>query len=117
MAGKSTYMKQIALICIMAQIGVFVPAKKADLCIIDKFLTRIGASDDIITGQSTFMLEMSEVSNIINNATKNSLIILDEVGRGTATYDGLALATSISTYIHDRIGAKTIFATHYQRIK
>lgn len=116
MAGKSTYMKQIALICIMAQMGMYVPASYANICIIDKFLTRIGASDDIITGQSTFMLEMSEVSSIINNATKNSLIILDEVGRGTSTYDGLALASSISTYIHDKIGAKTIFATHYHEL-
>lgn len=116
MAGKSTYMKQIALICILAQIGMYVPASSANLCIIDKFLTRIGASDDIITGQSTFMLEMSEVSNILNSATKDSLIILDEVGRGTSTYDGLSIASSISSYIHDKIGAKTIFATHYHEL-
>ena len=116
MSGKSTYMKQIALISIMAQIGSFVPAKKANLSVIDKYLTRIGASDDILTGQSTFMVEMSEVSNIINNATENSLIILDEVGRGTSTFDGVSIATAISEYLHERIRAKTIFATHYHEL-
>ena len=116
MSGKSTYMKQIALISIMAQIGSFVPAKKANLPIIDKYLTRIGASDDILTGQSTFMVEMSEVSNILNNATEKSLIILDEVGRGTSTTDGVSIATAISMYIHDKIGAKTVFATHYHEL-
>lgn len=116
MSGKSTYMKQIALISIMAQIGSFVPAKKANLSVIDKYLTRIGASDDILTGQSTFMVEMSEVSNILNNATERSLIILDEVGRGTSTTDGVSIATAISMYIHDKIGAKTVFATHYHEL-
>lgn len=116
MAGKSTYMKQIALICIMAQLGMFVPAQSANLSIIDKFLTRIGASDDILTGQSTFMVEMSEVSYILNTATSKSLIVLDEVGRGTSTYDGMSLATAISSYIHDKIQAKTIFATHYHEL-
>ena len=116
MSGKSTYMKQIALISIMAQIGSFVPAKKANLSVIDKYLTRIGASDDILTGQSTFMVEMSEVSNILNNATEKSLIILDEVGRGTSTTDGVSIATAISMYIHDKIGAKTVFATHYHEL-
>lgn len=116
MAGKSTYMKQIALLSIMAQIGSYIPAESAYISIIDKYLTRIGAADDIISGQSTFMVEMSEVSNIINNATSNSLIILDEVGRGTSTYDGLSLATSISEYIHNNIKAKTIFATHYHEL-
>jgi len=116
MSGKSTYMKQIALISIMAQIGSFVPAKKANLSVIDKYLTRIGASDDILTGQSTFMVEMSEVSNILNNATEKSLIILDEVGRGTSTTDGVSIATAILMYIHDKIGAKTVFATHYHEL-
>jgi len=116
MSGKSTYMKQIALISIMAQIGSFVPAKKANLSVIDKYLTRIGASDDILTGQSTFMVEMSEVSNILNNATEKSLIILDEVGRGTSTTDGVSIATAISMYIHDKISAKTVFATHYHEL-
>ena len=116
MSGKSTYMKQIALISIMAQIGSFVPAKKVNLSVIDKYLTRIGASDDILTGQSTFMVEMSEVSNILNNATEKSLIILDEVGRGTSTTDGVSIATAISMYIHDKIGAKTVFATHYHEL-
>ncbi|MDO5088358.1 MAG: DNA mismatch repair protein MutS, partial [Leptotrichiaceae bacterium] len=116
MSGKSTYMKQVALICIMAQIGSYVPASKARLSIVDKYLTRIGASDDILTGQSTFMVEMSEVSNIINSATEKSLIILDEVGRGTSTFDGVSIATAISEYIHENIKAKTIFATHYHEL-
>ena len=116
MSGKSTYMKQIALISIMAQIGSYVPATQANLPIVDKYLTRIGASDDILSGQSTFMVEMSEVSNILNNATENSLIILDEVGRGTSTFDGVSIATAISEYIHEKIKAKTIFATHYHEL-
>ncbi len=116
MAGKSTYMKQIALISIMAQMGSFVPAKEARLSIIDKYLTRIGASDDILTGQSTFMIEMSETSNILNNATERSLIILDEVGRGTSTFDGVSIATAISKYIYEKVKAKTIFATHYHEL-
>ena len=109
-------MKQIALISIMAQIGSYVPATKAKLPIIDKYLTRIGASDDILSGQSTFMVEMSEVSNILNNATENSLLILDEVGRGTSTFDGVSIATAISEYIHEKIKAKTVFATHYHEL-
>lgn len=116
MSGKSTYMKQIALISIMTQIGSYVPATQAKLPIVDKYLTRIGASDDILSGQSTFMVEMSEVSNILNNATENSLIILDEVGRGTSTFDGVSIATAISEYIHEKIKAKTIFATHYHEL-
>ena len=116
MSGKSTYMKQVALISIMAQIGSYVPAKEAKLSVVDKYLTRIGASDDILSGQSTFMVEMSEVSNIINNATEKSLIILDEVGRGTSTFDGVSIATAISEYLHEKIKAKTIFATHYHEL-
>lgn len=116
MSGKSTYMKQVALISIMAQVGSCVPAKEAKLSIVDKYLTRIGASDDILSGQSTFMVEMSEVSNILNNATEKSLIILDEVGRGTSTFDGVSIATAISIYIHNEIKAKTIFATHYHEL-
>ena len=116
MAGKSTYMKQIGLIQILAQIGSYVPAQSARLSIVDKILTRIGAADDIVSGQSTFMVEMSEVSNIINSATERSLIILDEVGRGTSTFDGISIATAITEYIHDKIKAKTIFATHYHEL-
>jgi len=116
MAGKSTYMRQIAQILIMAQAGCFVPAKEADLCVIDRIFTRIGAMDDIYSGQSTFMLEMTETSNILNNATKNSLIILDEIGRGTSTFDGMAIAAAVSEFIHLKIKAKTLFATHYHEI-
>ena len=116
MAGKSTYMKQIGLIQILAQIGSYVPAQSARLSIVDKILTRIGAADVIVSGQSTFMVEMSEVSNIINSATERSLIILDEVGRGTSTFDGISIATAITEYIHDKIKAKTIFATHYHEL-
>jgi len=116
MAGKSTYMRQTALICLMAQIGSFVPAKEAELCLMDRIFTRIGAMDDIFSGQSTFMLEMTETSNILINATKNSLIILDEIGRGTATFDGMSIAAAVAEYIHSRIKAKTLFATHYHEI-
>ena len=118
MAGKSTYMRQIALICLMAQTGSFVPAKRASLGIVDSIFTRVGASDDLASGQSTFMVEMSEVSNIIRSATKNSLIILDEVGRGTSTFDGMSIARSCLEYITDKkkIGAKTLFSTHYHEL-
>ncbi len=118
MAGKSTYMRQVALICLMAQIGSFVPAKRAELSIIDSIFTRVGASDDLATGQSTFMVEMNEVSNIIKNANKNSLIILDEVGRGTSTFDGMSIARAVLEYIVDKkkLGAKTLFSTHYHEL-
>ncbi|MEC2181234.1 DNA mismatch repair protein MutS [Bacillus spizizenii] len=116
MSGKSTYMRQIALISIMAQIGCFVPAKKAVLPIFDQIFTRIGAADDLISGQSTFMVEMLEAKNAIVNATKNSLILFDEIGRGTSTYDGMALAQAIIEYVHDHISAKTLFSTHYHEL-
>ena len=116
MSGKSTYMKQVALILIMAHIGCYVPAEYAKIGIVDKIFTRIGASDDLVTGQSTFMLEMSEVANIVNSSTRNSFIILDEIGRGTSTFDGISIATAITEYIHDNIHAKTIFATHYHEL-
>ena len=116
MAGKSTYMRQVALIALMAHIGSFVPAKAADICILDRIFTRVGASDDLSRGKSTFMVEMTEVSNIVNNATKDSLIILDEIGRGTSTYDGLSIAWAVVEYISKNIKAKTLFATHYHEL-
>lgn len=116
MSGKSTYMRQIALTAILAQIGCYVPASEAILPIFDQVFTRIGAADDLISGQSTFMVEMLEAKNAIANATKNSLILFDEIGRGTSTYDGMALAQAIIEYIHNRIGAKTLFSTHYHEL-
>ena len=116
MAGKSTYMRQMAIISIMAQIGSFVPASSANLPIFDQIFTRIGASDDLVSGESTFMVEMMEANKAITNATENSLILFDELGRGTATYDGMSLAGAIIEYIHDKIGAKTFFSTHYHEL-
>lgn len=116
MAGKSTYMRQVALLVLMTQIGSFIPARQASICPVDKIFTRVGASDDLATGQSTFMVEMNEVAQILKYATKNSLIILDEVGRGTSTFDGMSIAHAVMEYIHDRIKAKTLFATHYHQL-
>jgi len=118
MAGKSTYMRQTALITLMAQMGSFVPAKNADIGVVDRVFTRIGASDDLAAGQSTFMVEMSEMANILKYATGKSLLILDEIGRGTSTYDGMAIARAVLEHCADkrRLGAKTMFATHYHEL-
>jgi DNA mismatch repair protein MutS len=116
MAGKSTYIRQVALLTLLAHTGSFIPAKEARIDLVDRIFTRIGASDDLARGQSTFMVEMSETANILNNATPRSLIILDEIGRGTSTFDGLSLAWSIVEYLHNIVGAKTLFATHYHEL-
>jgi DNA mismatch repair protein MutS len=113
MSGKSTLMRQVALIVLMAQIGSFVPASRARLCIVDRIFTRVGAYDDLSSGQSTFMVEMNETAAILHNATKDSLIILDEIGRGTSTFDGVSIAWSVAEHIHQVIQAKTLFSTHY----
>jgi DNA mismatch repair protein MutS len=118
MAGKSTVLRQVALIVLMAQIGSFVPAERADVGLVDRIFTRIGAQDDIATGQSTFMVEMTETAALLLQSTRRSLIILDEVGRGTSTYDGMAIARAVIEYIHNdpRLGCRTLFATHYHEL-
>jgi len=116
MAGKSTYIRQVALIVLMAQIGSFVPAESAEIGLVDRIFTRVGANDDLARGQSTFMVEMNETSNIVNNATEWSLVILDEIGRGTSTFDGLSIAWSVAEFLHDKIKSRTLFATHYHEL-
>ena len=118
MAGKSTYMRQTALIVLMAQLGSFVPASSASIGVVDGIFTRVGASDDLTSGQSTFMVEINEVAHILTNATSKSLLILDEIGRGTSTFDGMSIARAVLEYIADkrRLGAKTLFATHYHEL-
>ncbi|HEX3988295.1 MAG TPA: DNA mismatch repair protein MutS, partial [Verrucomicrobiae bacterium] len=116
MAGKSTYLRQVALITLLAHAGSFIPAASARIDLVDRIFTRIGASDDLARGQSTFMVEMTETANILNNATRRALVILDEIGRGTSTFDGLSLAWSIVEHLHNAVGAKTLFATHYHEL-
>ncbi|HEY8311524.1 MAG TPA: hypothetical protein VIG47_13255, partial [Gemmatimonadaceae bacterium] len=116
MAGKSTILRQIGLIVLMAQIGSFVPARSAEIGVTDRLFTRVGASDNLVRGQSTFMVEMSETSAILHSATSRSLVLLDEIGRGTSTYDGVSIAWAVTEHIHDEVGCKTVFATHYHEL-
>lgn len=116
MAGKSTYIRQVALLVLLAQIGSFLPVKTARIGVVDRIFTRVGASDDLARGQSTFMVEMNETANILNNATARSLVILDEIGRGTSTFDGLSIAWSVAEYLYDQTRARTLFATHYHEL-
>jgi DNA mismatch repair protein MutS len=118
MAGKSTYLRQVGLICLMAQCGSYIPAREAQLGIVDRIFTRVGASDNLAFGESTFLVEMLETANILNNTTPRSLIILDEIGRGTSTYDGLSIAWAVTEFLHNekRVAAKTLFATHYHEL-
>jgi DNA mismatch repair protein MutS len=116
MAGKSTVLRQIGLIVLMAQIGSFVPASAARIGVVDRIFTRVGASDNLVRGQSTFMVEMSETSAILHTATARSLVLLDEIGRGTATYDGVSIAWAVTEHVHEHIGCKTVFATHYHEL-
>jgi DNA mismatch repair protein MutS len=116
MAGKSTLMRQVALIVILAQMGSFVPARRATVGVVDRVLTRVGASDNLSKGESTFMVEMKETANVLRRATRRSLVILDEIGRGTSTYDGLAIAWAVAESLHDVIGCRSMFATHYHEL-
>jgi DNA mismatch repair protein MutS len=116
MAGKSTYIRQVALLTLLAQMGSWVPARRAVVGLADRIFTRVGANDDLSRGQSTFMVEMHETANITNNATERSLVILDEIGRGTSTFDGLSIAWSVAEFLHDTTGCRTLFATHYHEL-
>src|SRR5262249_23721819 len=116
LSGKSTFIRQVALLSLMAQVGSFVPARRARIGVVDRIFTRVGASDELSRGQSTFMVEMPEAATILNNATSRSLVILDEIGRGTSTYDGVSLAWAITEYLHDRVGCRALFATHYHEL-
>ena len=116
MAGKSTILRQVGLIVLLAQMGSFVPAQRARIGVVDRVFTRVGASDNLVRGQSTFMVEMAETSAILHTATRRSLVLLDEIGRGTSTYDGVSIAWAVSEHLHDAVGCKTIFATHYHEL-